>query len=261
MPSPRFDQKVAIITGASRGIGQGIALRLAEEGARVVLVARDRDALDRTASQIREAGGTAGAIPLDLRTPDSAQALIDFAIQQFEGIDLLVNNAGATKRGTLLELSDEDFADGFALKFFGAARITRAAWPHLKARGGSVIMIAGVGGKTPGAEFAAGGSVNAALLAFTKSIAELGLDDGVRVNLINPGTIRTARYQVRLDRLAAETGVPAEESERAFLARRRIRRIGEPAEVAALVAFLASEEASLIHGSLIDIDAGATKSI
>src|SRR5207245_3079724 len=117
------------------------------------------------------------AVP-DVGLPEYAGQRRRSALIAFGTIDILVNNAGATKRGEFERLSEEDWADGFALKFFGAVRLTRAAWPHLKQQSGSVINIAGVGGPTPGAQFAIGGSVNAALLSFTKALADVGVRDG-----------------------------------------------------------------------------------
>ncbi len=244
----RFENKVAIVTGSSRGIGHAIGLRLSHEGANVVLTGRDEKALAAARDQMH---GSA-AIVLDLRQPESATRLVEFAMDTFGAIDILVNNAGATKRGEFLELTDADFADGFALKYFGAVRTTRAAWPHLKVRKGSVTFISGVGGRTPGAQFAIGGSVNAALLSLTKALAELGVKDGVQVNCVNPGTIRTARFSARLK---------SPDDEAAFVRDAKITRVGEPEEIAALVAFMASPEGRLLHGSLIDMDAGATKTI
>jgi NAD(P)-dependent dehydrogenase (short-subunit alcohol dehydrogenase family) len=252
----RFEGKTAIVTGASRGIGRAIALRLGAEGARLALCARDRAALEAVAGELE-----AEVIAVDLRTPDAARRVIDAALARFGGIDILVNNAGATKRGEFLELTDDDFADGFALKFFASVRLTRAAWPHLKARTGSVIMISGVGGRTPGAQFAIGGSVNAALLSLTKALAELGIRDGVQVNAINPGTIRTDRFTTRLHAFAKEHGMALDAAEKAYVESGHIARIGEPEDIAALVAFMASAEGRLFHGSLIDMDAGATKTI
>src|SRR6266852_235065 len=149
--------KTAIVTGASRGIGRAIAMQLARDGAQVVLCARDRHALDETAGAIEQAQGRAIAVALDLRLPDSAGQLVTAALGAFGPIDILVNNAGATKRGEFERLTDDDWTDGFALKFFGAVRLTRAAWPHLKQQSGSVVNIAGVGGRTPGADFTIGG--------------------------------------------------------------------------------------------------------
>ena len=257
----RLQGKTSIITGASRGIGRAIALRLAAEGSRVVLCARDEAALGDAADEIRKAGGEADTISLDLRSPDAAALLTGYALARTGRIDVLVNNAGATKRGEFLELTDDDFADGFALKFFGSVRLTRAAWPHLKASAGSVIFIAGAGGRTPGAQFTIGGAVNAALLSFTKAIADLGVRDGVQVNAINPGSIRTARYTARLKNLAAERGLAPEAAEQAYVRSANITRIGEPEEIAALVAFMASAEGRLLQGSLVDMDGGATKTI
>ena len=98
-------------------------------------------------------------------------------------------------RGDFETLTDEDFQDGFSLKFFGAVRLARAAWPHLRRQSGSIVNIAGTGGRTPGARFTIGGSVNAAMLSFTKALADLGSQDGVQVNAINPGPVRTDRLQ------------------------------------------------------------------
>ena len=253
--------RTAIVTGASRGIGRAVALRLAKDGVRIILSARDQDALDLVVRDIRKSGGEASFLTLDLRLPDAPPRLAEFALTTFGRIDIVVNNAGATKRGEFADLTEEDWADGFALKFFGAVRLTRAAWPHLRATSGSLINISGIGGRTPGSEFTIGGSVNAALLSFTKAMADAGVRDGVQVNAINPGAIRTDRYQARLAKLAAECGMDLVSMEREFIAAAKITRIGEPEDVAALVSFIASPEGRLLHGALIDMDAGATKTI
>src|SRR5712671_5804985 len=209
--------KTAIVTGSNRGIGRAVALRLAKEGANTVLCARDVAALESAVTEIEHAGGIAASIALDLRLPESPAQLADFAAQRFGGIDIVVNNAGATKRGGFLELSDDDWADGFALKFFGAVRLTRAAWPHLKGEGGSVVNISGIGGRTPGAQFAIGGSVNAALLSFTKALADVGIRGGVQVNAINPGSVRTDRLTRRLSAEAAQAGIDVATAARNFV--------------------------------------------
>ena len=253
--------KVAIVTGASRGIGRAIAVRLAKDGAKTVLCARSAGDLEAAVKEIESAGGTAASMALDLRLPESPAQLGDFAVRHFGGIDIVVNNVGATKRDDFLKLTDDDWLDGFALKFFGAVRLTRAAWPHLKASRGSVINISGAGGRTPGAEFAIGGSVNAAMQSFTKAMAELGIADGVQVNVINPGSIRTARLQKRLAALAAERGTDLAAAERQMIAATKTTRIGEPEDIAALVAFIAGPEGRFLQGSMIDMDGGATKTL
>ena len=253
--------KVAVVTGASRGIGRAIAGRLAKEGAKAVLCARALGTLESAVKEIECSSGTAAAIALDLRLPESPAQLADFAARRFGGIDIVVNNAGATKRDAFLNLTDDDWLDGFALKFFGAVRLTRAAWPHLKASRGSVINISGAGGRTPGAEFAIGGSVNAAMQSFTKAMAELGIADGVQVNVINPGSIRTGRLQKRLEALAAERGTDLANVERQMIAASKTTRIGEPEDIAALVAFIAGPEGRFLQASMIDMDGGATKTL
>jgi NAD(P)-dependent dehydrogenase (short-subunit alcohol dehydrogenase family) len=246
--------KTAIVTGASRGIGRAIGLQLARDGAQVVLCARDRDALDQTAGA---AQGRAIVVALDLRLPDSAGQIVTSALNAFGGIDILVNNAGATKRGEFELLTDDEWADGFALKFFGAVRLTRAAWPHLKQQSGSVVNIAGVGGRTPGSQFAIGGSVNAALLSFTKALADAGVRDGVQVNAINPGFVRTDRLAKRL----AAMGGDEKEAVRSLVREANVTRLGEPEDIANLVAFVVSPAGRLLQGSLIDMDGGQTKTL
>lgn len=254
-------RRTAIVTGASRGLGRAIALRLARDGAHVVASARDQAALSALVGEIEAAGGAASAIALDLRELQSPALLAERALADSGRIDIVVNNAGATRRGEFEDLSDEDFIDGFALKYFGAVRLTRAAWKALTIARGSMVYISGSGGRTPGRQFTIGGSVNAALLSFTKAMADVGLRDGVQVNCINPGTIRTGRFQSRLDALAAEMGGDAAAAERRYLQEQKITRIGEPEDIAAMVAFLVGEEGRQMHGALLDMDAGATKTI
>src|ERR1019366_7745206 len=158
-------------------------------------------------AEIESKGGRAAWLSFDLRKPEAPALLVERTIEVLGGIDIVVNNAGATKRGDFLALSEEDWMDGFGLKFFGAVRLLRAAWPALKERKGSVVNIAGVGGRTPGAQFTIGGSVNAAMLSFTKAMADVGVGDGVQVNAINPGAVRTARLMTRLETLSKEKGI------------------------------------------------------
>jgi 3-oxoacyl-[acyl-carrier protein] reductase len=257
----RLQGKTAVVTGANRGIGRAIARALAAEGASCVLCARDAQKLAAVEREIADAGGEASSLSLDLRMPDAPSLLVDFAIARYRRIDIVVNNAGATKRGEFLELSDEDFVDGFALKYFAAVRLLRAAWPWLRDAGGSVVNIAGVGGRTPGALFAIGGSVNAAMLSLTKSLAEAGRGAGIQVNAVNPGAIRTERLEKRLAALAASRDIPLEGAERVFIDTEQVTRIGEPDDIANLVVFVVSPKGRFLHGSLIDADGGATKTI
>src|ERR1700761_9447597 len=126
--------KVALVTGSSRGIGRGVALALATEGCDVMLTGRDEKALNEVAAAIRKQGGRAAVAAIDLRKPDAPAKLIEQVKRELGGLDILVNNAGATKRGDFLELTDADWEDGYALKFFGHMRLARAAWPLLEGR-------------------------------------------------------------------------------------------------------------------------------
>lgn len=258
---PVLEGKTAIVTGSSRGIGRAIALRLATHGARVVVCARTADKLNEVVREITEDKGKAAALAVDLREPQAAAAVVELAVKTFGGLDIVVNNAGATRRGAFVSLTDEDWADSFALKFFGSVRVTRAAWPHLQKTAGSVVFISGAGGRTPGAEFAAGGAVNAGLLSLTKALAEAGIRDGVQVNSVNPGTVRTDRMKVRLESMMKELGLDLAAAERRFVESSGVTRIGEPGDIAALVSFVVSPEGRFLHGSLIDMDGGATKTV
>lgn len=250
--------KVAVVTGASRGIGRAIAQVLSLEGMRLVLTARSLDLLEEVAGQCRS---EVVVVPTDLRQEDAPQALIDRAVERFGTIDLVVNNAGATKRGDFFEFSEADWYDGFALKFYGAVRCSRAAWPHLRASRGSIVNIVGVGGRTGHAEFAIGGAVNAALLNFTKFLADRGITEGVRVNAINPGAIATNRLKARIRTVELENALSFDEAASYMAAKLGISRFGEPEEIARAVAFLASPAANFCQGAILDIDGGQTRTL
>jgi NAD(P)-dependent dehydrogenase (short-subunit alcohol dehydrogenase family) len=250
--------KVGIVTGASRGIGRAIAQTLSAEGMRLSLVARSRDQLaELSASLVTESL----VLAADLRDPEVPASVVAAAVERYGQLDLLVNNAGATKRGDFFSLSDDDWIDGFALKFYGALRCSRAAWPYLRVGRGSIVNIVGIGGRTGSADFTIGGAVNSALLNLTKALADRGVSEGVRVNAINPGSIVTERLQQRLRILAAERGIEEAEAARAMTQASRVARFGEPNEIARAVAFLASPQADYCQGAILDIDGGQTRTL
>jgi len=253
--------KIALVTGASRGLGRAIALALAEEGMDVALTARNHDLLEGLAREIEAMGRRALVCVADLREEPAAAKTVDAATGKFGRLDLLVNNAGATKRGDFLKLTDADWADGFALKFFGYVRMSRAAWPHLQKTKGSIIHIAGNGGRTAGSEFTIGGSVNAALALLTKALADRGVADGVRVNAIHPGPFETERFQARVQNYASAHKVSPEEAYRRLLAEHRIARFGRPEEVGRLVAMMASGRIEQLQGAVVDLDGGETRAV
>ena len=145
MALTQLADKVAIVTGASRGMGSAIATNLARNGAKIVLVARDTSKLNEVFSKIQKSGGEALVHTTDLSRTEAPPEVVTAAIAHFGGIDILINNAGATRRGAFLELREEDWQAGYALKFFGAVRLVRAAWLHLRARSGSIVNIAEAG--------------------------------------------------------------------------------------------------------------------
>jgi 3-oxoacyl-[acyl-carrier protein] reductase len=220
---------------------------------KVALVARSKAELDAHAKRL---GADAFAHAADLREAAACTGAVDATLARFGHLDLLVNNAGATKRGAFADLADADFFDGFALKFHGCVRMTRAAWPALKARGGAIVNIVGAGGKNPAADFTIGGPVNAAVMNFTKAMAQLGNREGVRVNAINPGSIETQRLTGRLEANARAAGISLDEARKRNLAELGVPRFGRPAEIAEAVAFLAGERAGYFQGALVDVDGG-----
>ena len=250
--------KVGIVTGASRGIGRAIAQTLSSEGMRLVLVARSNDQLEDLSASLST---DSFVHSIDLRVPEAPASVVAAAMERYGQLDLLVNNAGATKRCDFFSLSDNDWSDGFALKFYGAMRCSRAAWPYLQASRGSIVNIAGIGGRTGSAEFTIGGAVNSALLNLTKALADRGVIDGVRVNAINPGSIVTERLQQRLRTLASEKGIEEPEAARELARVSRVARFGDPSEIARAVAFLASPQADYCQGALLDIDGGQTRTL
>jgi len=250
--------KVAIVTGASRGIGRSIAQALSAEGMNLVIAARSRELLDEVA---KSCDSEVIPVALDLRDEAAPQRLIKIAADHFGRLDVLVNNAGATKRGDFLELTEADWKDGFDLKFFSTVRCTRVAWPHLKASNGSVVNIVGIGGRTGNAEFSIGGSVNAAMLNLTKVLADRGVKDGIRVNAINPGSIATDRLQTRLKQFATENNISIAEAAKEMALKQGIGRFGTPEEIARVVVFLASSAAEYCQGSIVDVDGGQTRTL
>jgi 3-oxoacyl-[acyl-carrier protein] reductase len=254
--------KSAIVTGASRGLGAAIAEALAREDMRLFLVARDKTKLDQVAAELSGRYKVEVTVhAADLSSTEALEKAAQAALATLDTIDALVNCAGAAKRGDFFQLSEDDWASGFALKFFGTVRLSKAIWPALRKSHGSIINIAGLGARMPAADFTIGGSINSALLNFTKALSEIGVRDGVRVNAINPGYFMTDRITQSLRSESERTGKPADEAAQALLTRLGVTRFGKPEEVGNLVAFMVSEQASYLNGAAIELDSGVRRDI
>jgi 3-oxoacyl-[acyl-carrier protein] reductase len=253
--------KVALVTGSSRGIGASIAEGLAAEGCDVMLTGRDEAALKTVAAAIAKRGRKAQYSTLDLSDAKAPAALVADLKMHFGKLDILVNNAGATKRGDFRELTDADWNDGFELKFFAHVRLAREAWPLLAASQGSVVTIAGIGGKEPEAEFGIGSSVNAAAVAWSKALADVGKKEGVQVNAVNPGRVETERLWRRFRARASETGNSEAKVRDEFRKEFNITRFGVVEDIAGLIAFMVSPHGRWLHGAVIDMDGGELRGV
>jgi 3-oxoacyl-[acyl-carrier protein] reductase len=255
------DKSVAIVTGASQGIGRAIAIRLARDFSGIVLVAREKDNLETTAAEVRSLGVETMAFALDLRQPQSAKIIIEGTLERFGRIDVLLNIAGAVPQIDLFQMTDAQWDDGLALKFHGARRLTIEAWDALKASNGSAVFMSGSAAFDPKPGFAAVAAINAAINTLAKAFAEQGIKDGVQVNSVSPGAVMTGRRRAFFESWAPAHNLTVEEAIKKFPEQTGITRLGKPEEVADLMAYLVSPAAKWMTGTSVRIDGGEIKSI
>jgi 3-oxoacyl-[acyl-carrier protein] reductase len=256
--SGEFSNKVAVVTGGSRGIGREIAVEFARAGMQTVIASSSAENLVVASKTIAAAGAAPLAITADLRTLHGCQHVFDSVKDRFDRCDILVCSAGATRAGNFTELPDQAWLDGYSLKFFGCVRMCRLFWPMLKAAQGCVVNIGGGAARSPGADFSIGASVNAAMGNFSKALSQLGKRDGVNVNIIHPGATETERFYQLLEQRAKASGKSVEQLKQEATAKDGLRRLGRPADISALVLFLCSEKARHIQGTAIAVDGGST---
>jgi NAD(P)-dependent dehydrogenase (short-subunit alcohol dehydrogenase family) len=252
---------VAIVTGASQGIGRSTAIRLARDFSSVVLAARDLPNLEKTADAVKAAGAEPLVIDIDLSEISAAKSLVDRTLTAFGRIDALLNIAGAVPQIDLFEMTDAQWDGGLALKLHGARRLTIAAWPALKQAKGSVVLMSGNSALFPKAPYAAVGTINAAIVALAKAFSDRGIADGVQVNSVLPGPVMTGRRRSYLAHWAPLHDMTVEEATAKFPQEAGIARYGEPEEIAELMAFLVSPGARWMTGSTLRMDGGEVKSV
>lgn len=252
-------RRVAIVTGASKGIGRAIACELAATGVDLVVNARGGELLGEVAEEVRSRGREVEAVAADVATPDGAAEVIERARKRFGRVDVLVNNAGKGAPKPLLDLTEDDWHESLELNLMSAVRLSVGCVPVMQAQGGGrIINISSRVGRQPDPYFAAYAAAKAALINFTKSLANAFSKDGILSNCVVPGLIRTEAVEEAAARSAAATGLSVDEVFAATLRKRPIPvgRMGEPGDVAGLVVFLASDRASWITGSTFTVDGG-----
>jgi NAD(P)-dependent dehydrogenase (short-subunit alcohol dehydrogenase family) len=247
--------KVAVVTGATQGIGRATALRLAAEGTSVVICARGMQGLEETAAQIRAGGGTVHPVAADVSRPEDCARIVDEAVRAFGGIDILVNNAGTSATGEFEKTTDEAWQADFDLKLFAAIRLIRLAAPSMRSRGGGrIVNVANIGAKQPGARTMPTTVTRAAGLAMTKALSKEYAPHGILVNAVCIGLIRAGQH----DRRAAQRGIDPEALYEEMGRNVPLGRVGRAEEAANVIAFLASEAASFVTGSSVNLDGGAS---
>ena len=252
---------VAIVTGASQGIGRATAIRLALDFSGVVLVARNGAKLEETANEVKVRGSEPMVLELDISKAAAPDTVVTKALDRFGRIDALLNIAGAVPQIDVLEMTDQQWNEGMELKLHGARRLTVRAWDALKKSRGTVVLMSGNSALFPKSGYAAVGTINAAIVALAKAFSDRGLTDGVQVNSVLPGPVMTGRRESYLAHWAPAHNVSVEDARQKFLSDAGIERYGRPEEIADLMAFLVSPGARWLTGSAIRMDGGEVKSI
>lgn len=250
-----LNQRVALVTGASQGIGKAIAAKLAQEGASVVLTARGEDRLNQVVSEIRAAGGKAVGIAADVSKKEDCERLIQYTVETYGKIDILINNAGTSATGEFEAASDDIWQADFDLKLFAAIRLSRLAIPFMKKQNwGRIINLTNIGAKQPAAKSMPTTVTRAAGLALTKALSKEFAPNNILVNSICIGLIKAGQHETK----AAKAGIPVEQLYETLGKNVPLGRVGRAEEVANVAAFLSSEAASYVTGSSINLDGGTS---
>jgi NAD(P)-dependent dehydrogenase (short-subunit alcohol dehydrogenase family) len=255
--------RVAIVTGASRGIGRQVAIELAAEGCHLFLCGRDEAALDAVAGEVSAKGGRAVVHAADVASPGAAENIVARCREQHGRIDILVNNAGGGTAKRLERLTDDDWQDGFAVNFFAAARLAVACVPVMREQGwGRIVNVASTYGREPDPMFAPYAAAKAALLNLSKNLARAYSADGVLTNCVIPGITLTEMVDTNAAAAAEAAGITPDAVMAKMMAKDPVaaKRFGDTAEIAAAIVFLASERASWITGASLPVDGSTLRS-
>jgi 3-oxoacyl-[acyl-carrier protein] reductase len=256
--------KVALVTAASKGLGRASALALAQEGAQITIASRNHDTLEQAAEEIRQRSGRAVlALPTDLHRPEEIASLVEKTINEFGGIDILVNNAGGPPSGIFETLSDEQWQAAFNLTLLSAVRLIRAVLPSMKQRqGGRIIHIVSSSVKQPIEGLLLSNALRPGVIGLAKTLSRELAPYQITVNNVCPGRILTDRLrQTSNIQAKMAQGQTEEEALRDLTKDIPLGRVGQPSELGAIVAFLASQQASYITGTTIQIDGGLIQSL
>jgi 3-oxoacyl-[acyl-carrier protein] reductase len=262
-----LQEKVVLVTGASKGLGKAIAEAFAAEGSRMALTARNQGELEQIVQEIQQRGGQAIALAADLTNANAVNPLVAETIAHFGTVHVLVNNAGSIGRfAAFEELSDDDWENLFNINLLSAVRITRAVLPAMrKQHWGRIINMASESGIQPDPQMPHYNASKAAMINLTKSLSKAYAKDGILVNTVSPAFIKTPLVERMLADLAKAKRITVQQAEEEFLRLNRphieLGRAGTPEEVAAAVVFLASEAASFITGANLRVDGGSVASV
>ncbi len=254
--------KVAVVAASSRGLGKAVALSLAREGVRVVICSRNSDALKAAEADIRAAVSEAEvyAVTADLTNASDIERLVEMTVDRHDTVHILVNNAGGPPAGYFEDLTDESWQQGFDLTLMSSVRLTKAVLPYMqKQKWGRIVNITSISVRQPIEELLLSSSLRLSIVGWAKTLSNQVASQGILVNNVCPGWTRTDRVVEIINARAAAQKADREKIEAGITAGIPMQRLGKPEELASLVTFLASEQASYITGTSIQVDGGAVR--